>query len=140
MNFLDPVGYDKDGPYFDSRKVSMFAANDIVRRVARGDRKMAASIEEAKNMTDDAIAHFEKSLDKMIQVEKRLVDSVKKSGGNIRQSMNELGGTVTRLLRDADLDKLEKYTSLLERTATAMTTLANMQDSGKLEKIMQAIK
>lgn len=85
-------------------------------------------------------ALFERSLSRMIEAEKQVSESTKKAAGSIRKSANELGDTMQRLLKTADIDRLERYATVLERMATAMQALATLEIDGKLDRIVSAIR
>jgi len=42
--------------------------------------------------------------------------------------------------KQADFNNLTRYVELLERAATAMTTLSELEKAGKLQKIAGALK
>jgi hypothetical protein len=42
--------------------------------------------------------------------------------------------------KTANFSNLERYVNLLERAATAMSTLAELEKEGKLDKISSALK
>jgi hypothetical protein len=45
-----------------------------------------------------------------------------------------------KMEKSANFNNLERYVSLLERAASAMQTLADLEKAGKLDKIAGALK
>ena len=96
--------------------------------------------ERATELANDATQMFDAALTKLMAKERGYVEASKKVQGDLRKQMNDLSDTVQRLHKTADLDRLDRYVTTLERMAAAMTTLAELQASGKLARIGEAIK
>jgi len=88
----------------------------------------------------DAQKMFDAALDRMIDKEKRLSETAKKTSGNIRAAANDLVNGLNRVEQVANFERLEKYVSVLERAASALTVLAELEKGGKLERIANAVK
>ena len=111
-------------------------SNHFERRV----KTMNTDIEKATQSADDALKIFENAMVKIIRKQEELAVASKKASGNIRQSANDLSEGLIKLEKSANFHNLEKYAELLERCANSLSTLAELQKAGLLEKISVAIK
>ncbi|MGS0982014.1 MULTISPECIES: hypothetical protein [Burkholderia] len=140
---LKPIRQDSEGPLFDPAEAATMIANSINANTNYFQRKtkaMNTDFAKAESATQDAITLFERSLSRMVDAEKQVAESTKKAAGSVRKSANELGDTMQRLLKTADIDRLERYATVLERMATAMHTLSTLETDGKLDRIVSAIR
>ncbi|WP_124522790.1 MULTISPECIES: hypothetical protein [unclassified Burkholderia] len=140
---LKPIRQDSEGPLFDPVEAATMIANSInadTNYFQRKTKAMNTDFAKAESATQDAIALFERSLSRMVDAEKQVAESTKKAAGSVRKSANELGDTMQRLLKTADVDRLERYATVLERMAAAMQTLATLEIDGKLDRIVNAIR
>ncbi|AOI94819.1 hypothetical protein [Burkholderia sp. LA-2-3-30-S1-D2] len=140
---LKPIRQDSEGPLFDPAEAATMIANSInadTNYFQRKTKDMNTDFAKAESATCDAIALFERSLARMVDAEKQVAASTKKAAGSVRKSANELGDTMQRLLKTADIDRLERYATVLERMAAAMQTLATLEIDGKLDRIVSAIR
>ncbi|WP_257835046.1 hypothetical protein [Burkholderia glumae] len=140
---LKPIRQDSKGLIFSNADSATMVANYInagTHYFQRRVRNMNTDFTKAESATQDAIALFERSLSRMIEAEKQVSESTKKAAGSVRRSANELGDTMQRLLKTADIDRLERYAAVLERMAAAMQTLATLEIDGKLDRIVNAIR
>lgn len=101
---------------------------------------MNTDFAKAQSTTEEAIELFARSLSRLSAAEKQVSESTKKAAGSVRKSANELGDAMQRLLKTADIDRLERYATVLERMATAMQALATLEIDGKLDRIVSAIR
>ncbi|WP_124616824.1 hypothetical protein [Burkholderia contaminans] len=140
---LKPIRQDSEGPLFDPAEATTMIANSInadTNYFQRKTKAMNTDFAKAESATHDAIALFERSLTRMVDAEKQVAESTKKAAGSVRKSANELGDTMQRLLKTADVDRFERYATVLERMAAAMQTLATLEIDGKLDRIVSAIR
>ncbi len=103
-------------------------------------KTMNTDIEKATQSANDAMAIFENAMVKIIRKQDEVSESAKKVSGNIRKSANELSEGLIKLEKSANFQSLERYAELLERCANSLSTLAELQKAGLLEKISVAIK
>ena len=94
------------------------------------------AIEKTENVTKE----FPESLDRFIGVEKRFADQSKRAVGSVRDASEKLANGLAKVEKAANFDRLERYVALLERAASAMNALAELEASGKLDKIAGAIR
>jgi hypothetical protein len=83
---------------------------------------------------------FKKSHSDLIDMAGELQESAKKASGSVRKSADDLAQGLLKVQKQADFNNLNRYVELLERAATAMTTLAELEKAGKLQKIAGALK
>ena len=79
-------------------------------------------------------------MSKLIDAESKISETTKKVTGQVRDNAQKLGDGLLRVEKAANFDRLERYVGLLERAATAMSTLAELEATGRLEKIAGAIR
>jgi len=101
---------------------------------------MTKDFEKATEVCEDASALFGRAMDKMLVSESRMCDVAKKTSGNIRKAADDLAQGLAKVEKTANFDKLERYVGLLERAASAMTILAELEKTGRLDKIAGALK
>ena len=83
---------------------------------------------------------FYSSMQKMNDQSKALEDSTKKATGKARDAAQKLNDALIRIEKTVNIPALEKRVELLERAADAMERLNALQQTGKLDKILEAIK
>ena len=139
---IRPVRYDKDGPAYSKADVNnsclLMIINDTF--FERKAKKMATDAEEAIEVTNKVTKEFSESLDKFLAMEKQFAEQSKRSAGTVRDSAEKLAQGLSRVEKVANFDRLERYVVLLERAASAMNSLAELEANGKLEKIACAIR
>lgn len=89
---------------------------------------------------DDLQKSFWSSMQKMNDQSKALEDSTKKATGKARDAAQKLNDALIRIEKTVNIPALEKRVELLERAADAMERLNALQQTGKLDKILEAIK
>lgn len=72
--------------------------------------------------------------------ERHIATSVKKSSGSIRDSAEKLKNGLEKVQKAADFEKLESMADTLERISKSLSTLAELEDSGKLNKIIKSVQ
>lgn len=139
---LQVAARDKYGPIFKIKDVTQMCMNMIVNEqfFERHRKTMTTDAEIAIEKTEKVTKEFSESLDRFLAVEKRFADQSKRASGAIRDAGEKLANGLTRIEKAANFDRLERYVDLLERAATAMTVLADLEASGKLDKIAGAIR
>ncbi len=83
---------------------------------------------------------FYSSMEKMVAQAKDLEDSTKKATGKAKDAAQKLNDGLTRIEKTVNIASLEKRVELLERAADAMERLNALQQTGKLDKILNAVK
>ena len=139
---IQPVGYDKAGP-----KYALRDANDYIFRqiqtndfFKRQERKVTKEMDEATELVNIATEKFDAALERMFSQQARVTEETKKASGKIRDTTQKLSDGLARIEKMANFDRLERYVELLERADKAMSALADLEQSGKLEKIAAAVR
>lgn len=142
MGALKPVTQDSKGLGWDKAQVREYCAADITGGTyfERRTKTMATDFEKASTICDDATKLFDRSFERMLASEEALVAATKKTSGNVRKAADDLAQGLAKVEKTANFDRLERYVSMLERAATAMATLAELESAGKLDKIADALK
>jgi hypothetical protein len=142
LDGIFPVRQDKKGlmwrqsDVFES-VVKHIQTNNYFKRRAK---IMTKDLEEATNLINESTNFLETSIEKLLKTENDLMDKSKKVSGSVRKSAHDLMTGMAAIEKMANFDKLERYVMLLERTASAMTILSDLDKDGKLEKLMTVIK
>jgi len=142
MAGMMPVGQDRHGEKWDVLDVIRTCANDILcgQHISRRAKNMTTDYQKAEAIAEDAIVMFEKTHKRLIKAQEDVGESAKKGSAKVRVAANDLADGLKRIEKQADFSKLERYVALLERAATAMQQLAELEKSGRLEKIAAALK
>lgn len=101
---------------------------------------MATGIEEATEIVTETTKLFSSAVSALSAKQSHLEETAKKVSGSVREQADKLASGLSRIEKAADFDKLERYVVLLERAATAFSTLADLEKTGKLEKIAASIR
>lgn len=141
-HLLKPIGHDKHGPKISNTKTLLVAAHRICHENLLGKRykKMSNEIDEAENEVTKSLLRLSNTLDRLVDLESNVSTKSKSISGKVRDSANKLGDGLKKIEAQADFSKLENYVKLLERAELAMSSLAELEKSGKLDKILAAVK
>lgn len=143
VDCLKPAKIDHLGAAYTVSDVMTALANDInhgdyTERQVRIN--MTPDFEKATATAQEAEALFKRHADSMLGSMATLQQAAKKASGGIRSAAEDLSGGLVRMEKQANFGNLERYVSLLERAATAMQLLADLEKSGRLDKIASALK
>ena len=103
-------------------------------------KQMTSDANQAIEKTEKVMEEFSSTLDKFTAVEKKFAEESKRAAGSVRDAGEKLAQGLAKVEKAANFDRLEKYVNLLERAASAMNALAELESSGRLEKIAGAIR
>lgn len=104
------------------------------------DKKMSNQIDDATSATDKAMGFFNQKINQFFKLESDFISRSKKTTGDMRDTIQKMGDSLDKLEKTSNLDQLERRVALMERAASAMRELAELQATGKLDKILAAIK
>ena len=139
-----PVAYSKGEPMFSQKQVNTFVVNESNSEdnafVARNAKTASNNFKTAEESLTNAEKMFESSTQKFLKTSEKLNAEVKKTAGLLKKSGDDLASGLARVEKQANFSNLERYVTLLERAAAAMQSLAELEKSGKLEKIAGALK
>ena len=144
MKAIKPVLYDKNGPAWNADDVNDLVAEEInsdsgtffTRQVkdTHKDYQAATQLVESQNKI------FYNSVDNLTKTTNQLKQEIKRVTGDIRKAADDLSSGLLKVEKQANFSNLERYVSLLERAASSMQILAELEKTGKLEKIAGALK
>ena len=101
---------------------------------------ISVDYEKATEIADSAEKMFKRNVSNLMTTTEELQNNIKKVSGNVRKAADDLAAGLIKVEKTANFSSLERYVSLLERAATAMSTLADLEKEGKLDKISNALK
>lgn len=136
------VAHDKNGPLFDNKHV-VDQCHDYIENenyFKRRCKNMERDYEKSAEKVDKAYKHLDKSIQQLVSKEDEIADKTKTITGKVRDSAQRLSDGLAKVEKQANFDRLERYVELLERAEKAMSALADLDKSGKLEKIASALK
>jgi hypothetical protein len=141
---LIPDVIDSKGPAWKESTIDRFVASELTletgSQLTRKAKNMSTDYEAASKIADEATKMFKKSHGDLLQITGELQESAKKASGSVRKSADDLAQGLLKVQKQADFNSLNRYVELLERAAIAMTTLAELEKAGKLQKIAGALK
>lgn len=143
ISSIKPEKIDHLGPAYSMKSVMAAVANginhgDYLERRVR--KEMTPDFEKASLAAKEAEALFKRHTDSMLHAMTTLQQTAKKASGGIRSAADDLQSGISRIEKQANFANLERYVSLLERAATAMQLLADLESTGRLDKIAGALK
>jgi hypothetical protein len=139
---IKPVGYDKKGPKYSQANVEAVIVQQILTQTyfKRVTKYMNDDIKTAIDLTQDADKRFSTVLDAFTNTHNNFTNSAKKASASVRIAADNMAAGLAKIEKAANFDRLERMVTLLERAAVAMSTLAEMEKSGQLAKLSEAIK
>jgi hypothetical protein len=146
QNFLafKPDVVDKDGPGWSVKRVTEAIAVELTNEsgtyLTRKAKMISTDFEKATEITETAEKMFKRNASNLMTTTEELQVNIKKVSGNVRKAADDLAAGLSKVEKTANFSNLERYVSLLERAATAMSTLAELEKEGKLGKISSALK
>ena len=144
IGLLPPDIVDSKGLGWKVETINEFAAKELTLKTSthltRRAKIMTTDYEAASKIADDATKMFKKSYGELLDATTELQDTAKKASGSVRKSADDLAQGLLKVQKQADFNNLTRYVELLERAATAMTILAELEKAGKLQKIAGALK
>ena len=132
---------DKLGKGYTPRTVNDFTKNLINTNkfFYTKAKKMGNDYDNATQLVEKAQSNFDRALNKLNRTEQEISISTKKVSEKVRQSTQKLNDGLSRIEKQANFDRLENYVPLLERAEKAISSLAELEKTGRLEKIANAI-
>jgi hypothetical protein len=141
---LKPDVIDRHGPGWSIQKITKAIADELNYEqgtyLTRKAKMVSTDYEKASDIAETAETMFKRSASKLMHTSDELQANIKKVSGNVRKAADDLASGLMKVEKTANFANLERYVSLLERAATAMSTLAELEKSGKLDKISSALK
>ena len=139
-----PDVIDRYGPGWTVERVNTAIATELASDVGtyltRKAKMILTDYEKATEITETADKMFKRNISALMNTTEELQTNIKKVSGNVRKAADDLAAGLTKVEKTANFANLERYVNLLERAATAMSTLAELEKEGKLDKISSALK
>lgn len=101
---------------------------------------ISTDYEKASEIAETAEKMFKRNVSNLMDTADELQTNIKKVSGNVRKAADDLASGLVKMEKTANFSNLERYVTLLERAATALATLAELEKEGKLNKITTALK
>jgi hypothetical protein len=141
---MKPDVIDKHGPGWSVERISKAIADELTYEqgtyLTRRSKMVSTDYDKASEIAETAAKMFKSNASKLMATTDELQANIKKVSGNVRKAADDLASGLIKVEKTANFANLERYVSLLERAATAMSTLAELEKSGKLDKISSALK
>lgn len=123
-------------------------AKKVVQLINAGDyfqqntsiRNSLDSLGKASNTLEKAQDFFYEKLKSLVKSTEELDFAVKKSTSKAKDASQKMADELKKLDQSINVDRLERQVQLLERVADAMERLNSLQQTGRLNKILEAIK
>jgi hypothetical protein len=103
-------------------------------------KEMTKDLELASEVLEKATSIFKVRLDEYSQTCSDIDMATNKASQQLRMTTEKLSQGLSRIEKSANFANLERYTLLLERSAQALSILADLEAKGQLEKISMALK
>ena len=143
MKQLKTVGFDSKGAMFERRNVSEVVASEIESSeenvITRKNKSIAKAIKDSTKKVDESIEGFGVQVDKLQSESERIKNTAKKAQSSVKVAADSLKQGLARITKEADFDSLERYVILLERAEVALKSLAEIEKTGKLKAISNAL-
>lgn len=139
---LTPDVIDRHGPAYRRDKVEKAVAMLIARGngMERMARDMTDDLDKASAIAEEATRRFSDKLDALRKKETEFAEASRKASGSVRDAAQKLADGLARVEKAANFDRLERMTELLERAERALSSLAELDRAGKLERIAAVLK
>jgi hypothetical protein len=135
----------------DSVGVPLFKVGDIktiknIVEVKNGtlekelEKETSKEIQAANDFLEFSLNKLNKKFQELKSLEIEFINHSKQSTGKLKDCSEKIGQAFERIHSKANFEKLEQYILLLERASKAMQSLSSVHDSGKLAKIMEALR
>ena len=141
---MKPDVVDRYGPGWSVGRINTAIATELTSDVGtyltRKAKMISTDYEKATEITETADRMFKRNISALMITTEELQTNIKTVSGNVRKAADDLAAGLTKVEKTANFANLERYVNLLERAATAMSTLAELEKEGKLDKISSALK
>ena len=139
-----PDVIDRNGPGWSVQRVTQAIATELVSEtgtyITRKAKMISTDYEKASEIAETAEKMFKRNASNLMGAADELQANIKKVSGNVRKAADDLASGLIKMEKTANFSNLERYVTLLERAATALSTLAELEKEGKLNKITTALK
>jgi len=140
---LRPVNKNHRVEFFEQRKVNAHVIQQVIcqpNELLSRTKKMTQTSQEAIELINRVEAHAAESIERLITTTQRFEDVGKQLSAKVRSHAETMAAGVRRIQKTADFNEMERQVVLLERMATAMSTLADLEQRGMLAKVSSAMR
>ena len=139
-----PDVIDRHGPGWSVEKITRVIATELASDtgtyITRKAKMISTDYEKASEIAETAEKMFKRNASNLMASADELQANIKKVSGNVRKAADDLASGLVKMEKTANFSSLERYVTLLERAATALHTLAELEKEGRLNKITTALR
>jgi uncharacterized phage infection (PIP) family protein YhgE len=103
-------------------------------------KEMSEDLNKASELLEKATLNYKDRLADFSKTCNEIDIAANKASQQLRATTEKLSQGLSRIEKSANFANLERYTLLLERSAHALSILAELDNKGKLAKISDALK
>lgn len=140
---LEPAEFSRGEPLFLNASIRTMCLNAITSGgyfYSYKVKQMKKDLDTASEVLDQAKDNFNQRLDGFADSQNKLMETTKKTCGHIRDQTDKLNQAFAKLEKQGNLDVIERYVAVFERAEKALSTLAELEANGKLDRIFKAVK
>lgn len=140
---LTPVNPGERRAAFEYRRVVALYTETVKHQPHEMNRRaklMTTSTQEAIDTIDAVERQAAAAIDRLASTSTRFDQMGKEISARVRSETERLATGLRKIEATANFEQLERRTVLLERMAAALTTLADLEHTGKLERVIGAMK
>lgn len=139
------AGADKHGDLFLKKGVEATCLNELAIKSKdnvfnRKVKSMTNVLKEANEIFEIEVGKISSTIDKLNDSQSKLEGNTKKAIGKVKNSVHELAGSMQKVDKLADFEKLDRYATTLERIASSLAAISELEKAGKLDAIIKALK
>ena len=143
MKRIEAAGVDSKGEFFNRDDVSEVVSEEIQNSeqnvITRKNKEISRAISDSSKKVNESIKGFCVQVDKLQSESERIKNTAKKAQSSVKVAADSLKQGLARITKEADFDSLERYVILLERAEIALKSLAEIEKTGKLKAISNAL-
>lgn len=104
------------------------------------NRRVTPDFRAAAETIEAMVDHLEETQTRMLKGMDALAKGATDASRKARSSAADMTAMLDKINRGTNYERLERNVALLERTATAMQALAELEKSGHLARVMKALQ
>ena len=128
---------------FDKNNVMSMVAEDINeghQMQRQTNRRITPDFQAATETIDAMVSHLEEAQIRMLKSMDAVAKGATDASRKARSSASEMAAMLDKINRGANYERLERNVALLERTAAAMQSLADLEKTGQLSRVIKALQ
>lgn len=106
----------------------------------QANHRVTPDFKAAAETIEAMVDHLEETQSRMLKGMDAIAKGATDASRKARSSASEMAALLEKINRGANYERLERNVALLERTAAAMQTLAELEKSGHLARVMRALQ